>query len=64
MIVMKKFIKITEADGNVYAINTDRIDHMYMDETYIKIWTANGTNFTANAWNNDLKTILNDLEIN
>lgn len=60
---MKKFIKITEANGNAYTINTDRIDHMYMSEKYIKIWTANGTDFTVNAWNNDLNGILKDLEI-
>ena len=60
---MKKFIKITEANGNTYAINVDRIDHMYMDETSITIWTADGTKFTANAWNNDLKAILKDLEL-
>ena len=60
---MKKFIKITEANGNTYAINTDCIDHVYMSETYIRIWT-NSTDFTVNAWNNDLNGILKDLEIN
>ena len=60
---MKKFIKITESDGNTYAINVDRIDHMYTSEERIKIWTADGTPFTANKWNNDLKQILKDLEI-
>lgn len=59
-----KFIKITEPDGNTYAINVERIDHICMAETAIRIWTADGTPFIANSWNNDLKAILKDLEIN
>ena len=60
---MKKFIKITEANGDTYAINIDRIDHMHTAERRITIWTADGTKFIANAWNNDVKAILKDLEL-
>lgn len=60
---MKQFIKITEPDGTVYAIRSYRIDNISISDTALKIKTEDGTVFTACKWNNDLSSILKDLEI-